>query len=167
MAILELQEKGEIQILYDKWWKKSTSVCARAGKEKDTKANSLGVVNIGGIFIVLLAGLGLAVLVAIFEFCYYSKYTISSDKVGRSHGFASVVTLPMRFLRIPAREFLVAAIAFPGDGGRVLLRYAVQGLQTATRVQKSMFQVHFRQHLRALEVGAAPIRRREIGRFEG
>lgn len=73
LAILELQEKGEIQILYDKWWKNTEETCARDEKHKDTKANSLGVGNIGGVFVVLLCGLAFAVLVAIAEFCYKTK----------------------------------------------------------------------------------------------
>ncbi|KAK6633916.1 hypothetical protein RUM44_004523 [Polyplax serrata] len=83
LAILELQEKGEIQILYDKWWKKLENICEKRGKNKDTKANSLGIDNIGGVFIFLIGGLALAILVAIFEFCYYSKCEISSE--GRSN----------------------------------------------------------------------------------
>lgn len=73
MAILELQEKGEIQMLYDKWWKSSRDVCTKTAKEKESKANALGVDTIGGVFIVLLGGLAVAVLVSIFEFCYHSK----------------------------------------------------------------------------------------------
>ena len=41
LAILEMQEKGEIQMLYDKWWKKSEETCVRDEKKMDTKANSL------------------------------------------------------------------------------------------------------------------------------
>ncbi|CRK95897.1 CLUMA_CG009343, isoform A [Clunio marinus] len=73
LAILELQEKGEIQMLYDKWWKNTEETCTRDEKHKDTKANSLGVGNIGGVFVVLLCGLAFAVLVAIVEFCYKTK----------------------------------------------------------------------------------------------
>jgi hypothetical protein len=47
LAILELQEKGVIQILYDKWWKNTGDVCNRDDKSKDSKANALGVENIG------------------------------------------------------------------------------------------------------------------------
>lgn len=63
LAILELQEKGEIQMLYDKWWKNSQETCVRDEKHKETKANSLNVENIGGVFVVLLCGLAFAVLV--------------------------------------------------------------------------------------------------------
>ncbi|XP_043273098.1 glutamate receptor ionotropic, kainate 2-like isoform X1 [Venturia canescens] len=73
LAILELQEKGEIQMLYDKWWKSPGDTCMRTEKGKESKANALGVDNIGGVFVVLLCGLAFAVLIAIFEFCYNSR----------------------------------------------------------------------------------------------
>ena len=47
LAILELQEKGVIQMLYNKWWKSSDEVCSRMEKDKDHKANTLGIDNIG------------------------------------------------------------------------------------------------------------------------
>lgn len=47
LAILELQEKGVIQILYDKWWKNTGDVCNRDEKSKESKANALGIENIG------------------------------------------------------------------------------------------------------------------------
>ncbi|XP_001996510.2 glutamate receptor ionotropic, kainate 2 isoform X1 [Drosophila grimshawi] len=79
LAILELQEKGIIQILYDKWWKNTGDVCNRDDKSKESKANALGVENIGGVFVVLLCGLALAVVVAIFEFCWNSKKNLHTD----------------------------------------------------------------------------------------
>ncbi|XP_011330530.2 glutamate receptor ionotropic, kainate 2 isoform X1 [Ooceraea biroi] len=80
LAILELQEKGVIQILYDKWWKNTGDVCNRDDKNKESKANALGVENIGGVFVVLLCGLALAILVAILEFCWNSKKNAQSDR---------------------------------------------------------------------------------------
>ncbi|GLV33798.1 uncharacterized protein CBL_11315 [Carabus blaptoides fortunei] len=80
LAILELQEKGVIQILYDKWWKNTGDVCTRDDKSKESKANALGVENIGGVFVVLLCGLALAILVAILEFCWNSKKNAQTDR---------------------------------------------------------------------------------------
>ncbi|KAI5732447.1 hypothetical protein M8J76_000300 [Diaphorina citri] len=60
LAILELQEKGTIQMLYDKWWKNTGDVC--------------------GVFVVLLCGLALAILVAILEFCWNSKKNAQTDR---------------------------------------------------------------------------------------
>ncbi|XP_065349868.1 glutamate receptor ionotropic, kainate 2-like [Cloeon dipterum] len=87
LAILELQEKGEIQMLYDKWWKNPGDTCTRNDKGKESKANALGVANIGGVFVVLLCGLALAVIVAIFEFCWNSKRNteITSRSVSGPH----------------------------------------------------------------------------------
>ena len=51
---MELQEKGVIQILYDKWWKNTGDVCNRDEKSKESKANALGVENIGELSIFLL-----------------------------------------------------------------------------------------------------------------
>ncbi|XP_069680346.1 glutamate receptor ionotropic, kainate 2 isoform X1 [Periplaneta americana] len=80
LAILELQEKGVIQILYDKWWKNTGDVCNRDDKSKESKANALGVENIGGVFVVLLCGLALAIIVAILEFCWNSKKNAQTDR---------------------------------------------------------------------------------------
>ncbi|XP_041988806.1 glutamate receptor ionotropic, kainate 2-like isoform X2 [Aricia agestis] len=78
LAILELQEKGVIQILYDKWWKNTGDVCNRDGK--DSKANPLGVQNIGGVFVTLLCGLVLAIVVAILEFCWNTRKNASQGR---------------------------------------------------------------------------------------
>ncbi|XP_050676373.1 glutamate receptor ionotropic, kainate 2 [Leptidea sinapis] len=78
LAILELQEKGVIQILYDKWWKNTGDVCNRDGK--DSKANPLGVQNIGGVFVTLLCGLVLAIVVAILEFCWHTRKNASQGQ---------------------------------------------------------------------------------------
>ncbi|XP_037043818.1 glutamate receptor ionotropic, kainate 2 isoform X3 [Bradysia coprophila] len=80
LAILELQEKGVIQILYDKWWKNTGDVCNRDDKSKESKANALGVENIGGVFVVLLCGLALAILIAVLEFCWNSKKNADVDR---------------------------------------------------------------------------------------
>ncbi|ESO92173.1 hypothetical protein LOTGIDRAFT_121144, partial [Lottia gigantea] len=78
MAILELQENGKIQMLYNKWWK-STGTCNK-DDQKDQKANALGVENVGGIFVVLMAGLALAVMVAMFEFIWKSRKNAEDDR---------------------------------------------------------------------------------------
>ena len=41
MAILNLQESGRIQMLYNKWWK-NTGSCSNDEKKQESKANSLG-----------------------------------------------------------------------------------------------------------------------------
>jgi ionotropic kainate glutamate receptor 2 len=68
-------------MLYDKWWKNPGDTCTRNEKGKESKANALGVDNIGGVFVVLLCGLAVAVIVAIFEFCYNSKRNNQAELV--------------------------------------------------------------------------------------
>ncbi|XP_039496514.1 glutamate receptor ionotropic, kainate 2 isoform X4 [Drosophila santomea] len=74
LAILELQERGEIQMLYDKWWKNTDETCTRKNTSKQSKANSLGLENIGGVFVVLITGIILAAIVAFFEFWFNFRY---------------------------------------------------------------------------------------------
>ena len=71
---------------YDKWWKNHGHHQENACETKKTvdqkaMANALGVVNIGGIFVVLLCGLAFAVMVAIIEFCWSSHISKSSDLI--------------------------------------------------------------------------------------
>ncbi|KAK7479655.1 hypothetical protein BaRGS_00029121 [Batillaria attramentaria] len=79
MAILELQENGRIQMLYNKWWK-DTGTCVRDDDTKGSKAEALGVENVGGIFVVLMAGLALAVIVAVCEFVWKSRKNAKEDR---------------------------------------------------------------------------------------
>ena len=73
-------------MLYDKWWKDDITSrharirggqfgveeqqCKKKRSGADNMANALGVVNIGGIFVVLLCGLAFAITIAIIEFCW-------------------------------------------------------------------------------------------------
>ncbi|XP_036098867.1 glutamate receptor ionotropic, kainate 1 isoform X6 [Molossus molossus] len=68
IAILQLQEEGKLHLLKEKWWRGSG-----CPEDEGREASALGVENIGGIFIVLAAGLVLSVFVAIGEFMYKSR----------------------------------------------------------------------------------------------
>ncbi|KAH9425801.1 Glutamate receptor ionotropic, kainate 1, partial [Dermatophagoides pteronyssinus] len=68
LSILGLQENGELQMIYDKWWKSPGLTCTDELKNKDGKANPLGLGNIGGVFVVLLLGLVAAMISAMLEF---------------------------------------------------------------------------------------------------
>nr|7KS0_A Chain A, Glutamate receptor ionotropic, kainate 5,Green fluorescent protein chimera [synthetic construct]7KS0_C Chain C, Glutamate receptor ionotropic, kainate 5,Green fluorescent protein chimera [synthetic construct]7KS3_A Chain A, Glutamate receptor ionotropic, kainate 5,Green fluorescent protein chimera [synthetic construct]7KS3_C Chain C, Glutamate receptor ionotropic, kainate 5,Green fluorescent protein chimera [synthetic construct] len=68
LAILQLQENNRLEILKRKWWEGG-----RCPKEEDHRAKGLGMENIGGIFVVLIAGLIIAVFVAVMEFIYKSR----------------------------------------------------------------------------------------------
>ena len=79
MSILELQENGVIQMLYNKWWRNSGT--CNDDKSQESKANSLGVANVGGIFVVLFVGLTFAIFVAFVEFLVNSKKNSGNDRV--------------------------------------------------------------------------------------
>ena len=49
-------------MIYNKWWKMGTKRCPKSDGER-SKASSLNVVNIGGVFVVLLCGLAVALMV--------------------------------------------------------------------------------------------------------
>uniref|UniRef100_A0A8D0FF90 Glutamate receptor n=1 Tax=Strix occidentalis caurina TaxID=311401 RepID=A0A8D0FF90_STROC len=75
IAILQLQEEGKLHMMKEKWWR-GNGCPEEDGKE----ASALGVENIGGIFIVLAAGLVLSVFVAIGEFIYKSRKNSDIEK---------------------------------------------------------------------------------------
>lgn len=76
IAILQLQEEGKLHLMKEKWWRGNG-----CPEEESKEASALGVQNIGGIFIVLAAGLVLSVFVAVGEFLYKSKKNAQLEKV--------------------------------------------------------------------------------------
>ncbi|XP_066261896.1 glutamate receptor ionotropic, kainate 2-like [Euwallacea similis] len=68
-VLLQLQEKGELGKLKEKWWKEE-----REGDPCPTivpgNSDALALENVGGVFIVLIAGIGIAFLIAILEFLW-------------------------------------------------------------------------------------------------
>ncbi|XP_051776842.1 glutamate receptor ionotropic, kainate 5 isoform X2 [Erpetoichthys calabaricus] len=76
LAILQLQENNRLEILKRKWWEGG-----KCPKEEDHRAKGLGMENIGGIFVVLICGLIIAVFVAIMEFVWSTRRTAESDEI--------------------------------------------------------------------------------------
>lgn len=82
IAILQLQEEGKLHMMKEKWWR------GNGCPEEDNKeASALGVENIGGIFIVLAAGLVLSVFVAIGEFIYKARKNSDIEEVSEEELF--------------------------------------------------------------------------------
>ncbi|KAJ0061362.1 hypothetical protein NL108_016856, partial [Boleophthalmus pectinirostris] len=75
IAILQLQEEGKLHMMKEKWWRGNG-----CPEEESKEASALGVQNIGGIFIVLAAGLVLSVFVAVGEVLYKSKQNAQMEK---------------------------------------------------------------------------------------
>uniref|UniRef100_A0A3P9K0K6 Glutamate receptor n=1 Tax=Oryzias latipes TaxID=8090 RepID=A0A3P9K0K6_ORYLA len=76
LAILQLQENNRLEILKRRWWEGSQCL-----KEEDHRAKGLGMENIGGIFVVLICGLIIAVFVAIMEFVWSTRRSAETDEV--------------------------------------------------------------------------------------
>ncbi|XP_078108651.1 glutamate receptor ionotropic, kainate 5 [Sander vitreus] len=76
LAILQLQENNRLEILKRRWWEGG-----RCPKEEDHRAKGLGMENIGGIFVVLICGLIIAVFVAIMEFVWSTRHSAETDEV--------------------------------------------------------------------------------------
>ncbi|XP_078215897.1 glutamate receptor ionotropic, kainate 5 isoform X8 [Callithrix jacchus] len=75
LAILQLQENNRLEILKRKWWEGG-----RCPKEEDHRAKGLGMENIGGIFVVLICGLIIAVFVAVMEFIWSTRRSAESEE---------------------------------------------------------------------------------------
>ncbi|XP_047217219.1 glutamate receptor ionotropic, kainate 5 isoform X3 [Girardinichthys multiradiatus] len=75
-AILQLHENNRLEILKRRWWEGG-----QCPKEEDHRAKGLGMENIGGIFVVLICGLIIAVFVAIMEFVWSTRRSAETDEV--------------------------------------------------------------------------------------
>ncbi|XP_050679068.1 glutamate receptor ionotropic, kainate 3-like isoform X2 [Leptidea sinapis] len=70
-SILQLQEQGKITRMKDKWWKEKRGGGACADDDASSgDAQPLVLANVGGVFIVLVAGSGLAVICAFIEMIF-------------------------------------------------------------------------------------------------
>ncbi|KAJ0000045.1 hypothetical protein NQD34_011887 [Periophthalmus magnuspinnatus] len=76
LAILQLQENNRLEILKRRWWEGG-----QCPKEEDHRSKGLGMENIGGIFVVLICGLIIAVFVAIMEFVWSTRRSAETDEV--------------------------------------------------------------------------------------
>ncbi|XP_055797763.1 glutamate receptor ionotropic, kainate 4-like isoform X3 [Salvelinus fontinalis] len=74
LAVLKLQEDNRLEILKRKWWRGD-----KCSKEVDHQTQGLGMENIGGVFVVLLSGLLLAVFMAGLEFVWVQQHSPRSE----------------------------------------------------------------------------------------
>ncbi|XP_067364773.1 glutamate receptor ionotropic, kainate 4 isoform X3 [Channa argus] len=75
LAILKLQEDNRLEILKRKWWDGG-----KCPKEEDHRAKGLGMENIGGIFVVLVCGLLVAILMAVLEFVWMLRQSPGNEQ---------------------------------------------------------------------------------------
>ncbi|XP_008419289.1 glutamate receptor 2b isoform X2 [Poecilia reticulata] len=80
LAVLKLSEQGVLDKLKNKWWYDKGECGAKDSGSKE-KTSALSLSNVAGVFYILVGGLGLAMLVALIEFCYKSRAEAKRMKV--------------------------------------------------------------------------------------
>uniref|UniRef100_H2ZDS0 Glutamate receptor n=1 Tax=Ciona savignyi TaxID=51511 RepID=H2ZDS0_CIOSA len=80
MAILQLQDSGEITRLKQRWWTSVGKCPIDHTRSRSHSSSELTLENFAGVFCVLACGLVIATLVAIVELCQYMKKTKKLQK---------------------------------------------------------------------------------------
>ncbi|TRY81527.1 hypothetical protein DNTS_005815, partial [Danionella cerebrum] len=81
LAVLKLSEAGVLDKLKNKWWYDKGECGPKDSGSKDKSSQALSLSNVAGVFYILVGGLGLAMLVALVEFCYKSRAEAKKLKV--------------------------------------------------------------------------------------
>ncbi|XP_075975524.1 kainate-type ionotropic glutamate receptor subunit 1D isoform X2 [Anticarsia gemmatalis] len=103
-AVLKLQEEGKLHILKTKWWKEKRGggSCRDETSKSSSTANELGLANVGGVFVVLMGGMGVACVIAVCEFVWKSRKVAVDERASLCSEMASE---------------LRSALKCPGGGG--------------------------------------------------
>ncbi|XP_041443940.1 glutamate receptor 1 isoform X2 [Xenopus laevis] len=124
LAVLKLNEQGLLDKLKNKWWY-DKGECGSGGGDSKDKTSALSLSNVAGVFYILIGGLGLAMLVALIEFCYKSR---SESK--KMKGFClipqSTVTETVRMATLPRPSTAGGS----GENGRVVSHDFPKTMQT-------------------------------------
>uniref|UniRef100_A0A8C1P5K1 Glutamate receptor n=1 Tax=Cyprinus carpio TaxID=7962 RepID=A0A8C1P5K1_CYPCA len=84
LAVLKLNdEQGILDKLKNKWWYDKGECGAKVSGSKE-KTSALSLSNVAGVFYILVGGLGLAMMVALVEFCYKSRAEAKRMKVAKT-----------------------------------------------------------------------------------
>nr|QGW50663.1 ionotropic receptor 21 [Propsilocerus akamusi] len=81
-AVLKLQEEGRLHLLKTRWWKEKRVLgsCRDDQSKSTSTANELGLANVGGVFVVLMGGMGIACVIAVCEFVWKSRKVAIEEK---------------------------------------------------------------------------------------
>ncbi|XP_006021199.1 glutamate receptor 1 isoform X3 [Alligator sinensis] len=124
LAVLKLNEQGLLDKLKNKWWY-DKGECGSGGGDSKDKTSALSLSNVAGVFYILIGGLGLAMLVALIEFCYKSR---SESK--RMKGFCLI---PQQSINEAIRTSTLprpATAGASGENGRVVSHDFPKSMQT-------------------------------------
>ncbi|XP_040097410.1 glutamate receptor 1 isoform X2 [Oryx dammah] len=128
LAVLKLNEQGLLDKLKNKWWY-DKGECGSGGGDSKDKTSALSLSNVAGVFYILIGGLGLAMLVALIEFCYKSR---SESK--RMKGFCLIpqqsINEAIRTSTLPRNSGAGASGAGSGENGRVVSHDLPKSMQS-------------------------------------
>uniref|UniRef100_A0A4W3HT05 Glutamate receptor n=1 Tax=Callorhinchus milii TaxID=7868 RepID=A0A4W3HT05_CALMI len=118
LAVLKLSEQGILDKLKNKWWYDKGECGSKDSASKD-KTSALSLSNVAGVFYILIGGLGLAMLVALVEFCYKSRSETRRMKVAKS----------TQTLNAPSLQ-RSGAYGSTGENGRIVTQDYPKSMQT-------------------------------------
>ncbi|XP_016049919.1 glutamate receptor 1 isoform X4 [Erinaceus europaeus] len=128
LAVLKLNEQGLLDKLKNKWWY-DKGECGSGGGDSKDKTSALSLSNVAGVFYILIGGLGLAMLVALIEFCYKSR---SESK--RMKGFCLIpqqsINEAIRTSTLPRNSGAGASSGGSGENGRVVSHEFPKSMQS-------------------------------------
>ncbi|XP_005376236.1 PREDICTED: glutamate receptor 1 isoform X1 [Chinchilla lanigera] len=128
LAVLKLSEQGVLDKLKSKWWYDKGECGSKDSGSKD-KTSALSLSNVAGVFYILIGGLGLAMLVALIEFCYKSR---SESK--RMKGFCLIpqqsINEAIRTSTLPRNSGAAASGSGSGENGRVVTHDFPKSMQS-------------------------------------
>ncbi|CAH0713965.1 unnamed protein product, partial [Brenthis ino] len=97
-AVLKLAESGKLVELKNRWWKLSEKeACAAEEVAEDAAAAELGVDNVGGVFVVLGIGCGMAAAMGGFEFLWHVRSVAVEQKMTPTEAFWAELAFALSF----------------------------------------------------------------------
>uniref|UniRef100_A0A8D3CPG6 Glutamate receptor n=1 Tax=Scophthalmus maximus TaxID=52904 RepID=A0A8D3CPG6_SCOMX len=115
LAVLKLNEQGLLDKLKNKWWyDKGECECGFKDSTNKEKTSALSLSNVAGVFYILVGGLGLAMMVALVEFCYKSR--------------AEAKKMKMKFTDAMRSKARLSITGSTSENGRVPVAYLRPGL---------------------------------------
>ncbi|CAH4033775.1 unnamed protein product [Pieris brassicae] len=100
-AVLKLAESGKLVELKNRWWKPPEDAPKKCVLEETTEegasAAELGVDNVGGVFVVLGIGCGMAASMGALEFLWHVKDVAIEQKMTQSEAFWAELAFALSF----------------------------------------------------------------------
>uniref|UniRef100_A0A8C6LZT8 Glutamate receptor n=1 Tax=Nothobranchius furzeri TaxID=105023 RepID=A0A8C6LZT8_NOTFU len=114
LAVLKVNEQGTLDKMKNKWWYDKGECGFKDSTNRSEKTSALSLSNVAGVFYILVGGLGLAMMVALVEFCYKSR--------------AEAKKMKMKFTDAMRSKARLSITGSTSENGRVPVAYLRPGL---------------------------------------